>query len=606
MIGEAFTAELFAAEASHHHKKPITVLFTSDLHSKLNNIPQLKSLIDNRCKIAEERGDAVVVVDAGDIAMGTVYSTQFSSAAIELLSLGLLGYDAVTFGNHDFDYGLNDLAKMFFTADSVANMPLVRLPHARLPLAAEHIKLPAFLNSNLRFDNEMLNKALSQIKSSPDTIITSNGVKVGIIGSVGEDCFSTIADSKGIEYINQREVVSDLSANLRERGADYVIVLSHSGTYNKKGSLKSPDALLAKSLQGRVDAIISGHDHIPLFKPLQIGGVTVGNAGCYGNYLGEMRLNGNSVEYQLYPVSASAQRDTTVAAWLDEQKERTAKYFKSCFGINISDTVALFDSDFLQGRNNSGNSPLGNIIAEAYREKADELLKNKGFENIVSVVPDGTVRASIKKGAVTYADCYEALSLGKDSRGRAGYPLVLVYLYGRELCNIAELTPSIGDYLPDAKLSFAGLRYTYNSCALPVTKVREVFIGKQKINKKELYPVVGSYYTASLLGLMEESSFGLLKATPKDCNGNVITDLGNCILRDSLGNDIVEWMAFAEYLNTCHKLDSLTYKTDRIKQIAFEGTALDNKDCSIWLLYIAILSVAVFILFAVKRRISKR
>ncbi len=600
MIGEAFAAELSAAEVSPHCKKPLTVLFTSDLHSKLSNISQLKSLIDNRRKIAEERGDAVVVVDAGDIAMGTVYSTQFSSAAIELLSLGLLGYDAVTFGNHDFDYGLNNLAKMFFTADSVANMPL-----ACLPIATGHIKLPAFLNSNLLFDNETLNKALKQVKSSPDTIITSNGVKVGIIGSVGEDCFSTIADSKGIEYINQMEAVSDLSADLRERGADYVIVLSHSGTYHKKGSLKSPDALLAKSLHGRVDAIISGHDHIPLFEPLKIGGVAVGNAGCYGNYLGEIRLNGNSVEYKLYPVIASAQSDSTVAVWLNEQKNKTAKYFESYFGINISDTVALFDTDFLQGRNSCGNSPLGNIIAEAYRETAVELLKNKGFENIVSVVPDGTVRASINKGAVTYADCYEILSLGKDSRGRAGYPLVLVYLYGRELCNIAELTPSIGDYIPDAKLSFAGLCYTYNRYALPVTKVREVFIGKQKINKNELYPVVGSYYTASLLGLMEESSFGLLRATPKDCNGNVITDLENCILRDSLGSDIVEWMVLAEYLNNCYQSDPSFCITDRIKQIAFEKRALDNKDCSVWLLYLFLLSVVVVIPVAIRRMVSR-
>lgn len=587
MIGEGFAADRTAAEVSLNRKKPLTVLFTSDLHSKLDNVPYLKFLIDAKRRVAEERGDAVVVVDAGDMAMGTVYSTLFSSSATELLSLGMLGYDAVCFGNHDFDYGTDSLAKMFFTADSIS------------AITDNPIKLPAFLNSNLRFENNTLNRALQKIKSGPDTIIVSNGVRVGIIGSVGEDCFSTIADSKGIEYINQKEVVAESADDLRNRGADYVILLSHSGTYSKKGALKSSDASLAQSLQGRVDAIISGHDHIQLFKPLRVGNVVIGNAGCYGRYLGEMRLNGDSLEYSLYNVDFSPGRDSNLLKWLEIQKNRVNDHFVDMFGVSASDTVAVIDTPFEYGRDGFGNYPLGNLVAESYRSTALPFVS----DDIVAVVPDGTVRNSLSVGAVTYADCYETLSLGMDSDGRVGYPLVLIYLYGSELYDVAELTPSIGDYMPDVKLSFAGFNYIYNSKRLPLFKVKEVFVGKQKVIKDKLYPVVGSYYTASLLRLMEESSLGLLKVVPKDARGNVVTDLKSCILKDSVGNDMVEWKVFADYLkmadfNSC-KHNALS--SSRIGKVVYAKIALDRDNYFVWLLYTTVLSLAVlFVLFVIK------
>ena len=587
MIGEGFAADGTAAEVSPNRKKPLTVLFTSDLHSKMDNVPYLKFLIDSKRRVAEERGDAVIVVDAGDIAMGTIYSTLFSSSATELLSLGMLGYDAVCFGNHDFDYSTDSLAKMFFTADSIA------------AATVNTVRLPAFLNSNLKFENDILVSALQQVKSKPDTIIISNGVKVGIIGSVGEDCFSTIADNKGIEYLNQKEIVIGLADDLRTIGADYVILLSHSGTYSKNGALKSSDALLAKSLQDKVDAIISGHDHIPLFKPLRVGGVAIGNAGCYGRYLGEMRLDGDSLKYGLYNVAFSSGRDSNVLEWLELQKDRVNAHFMDMYGVFASDTVTVIDTAFVHGRDDSQNYPLGNLVAESYRSAA---LSFAG-DDVVAVVPDGTVRSSLPTGAVTYADCYEILSLGSDSRGRAGYPLVLIYLYGSELYDVAELTPSIGGYMPDAKLSFAGLNYIYNSKRLPLFKVKEVFVGKQKVRKDKLYPVVGSYYTASLLGLMEESSFGLLKVVPKDAYGNAVTDLKSCILKDSVGNDMVEWKVFADYLrmSNCNFGKNSAPSSGKFGDVVYAKIALDRENYFVWLLYTAILSlIVIFALSAAK------
>ena len=264
-----------------------------------------------------------------------------------------------------------------------------------------------------------------------------------------------------------------------------------------------------------------------------------------------------------------------------------------------SDTVAVIDAPFEYGREDLDNYPLGNLVSESYRSAALTFVG----DDIVAVVPDGTVRNSLPAGVLTYADCYETLSLGMDSKGRVGYPLVLIYLYGRELYDVAELTPSIGDYMPDAQLSFAGLHYIYNSRRLPLFKVKEVFVGKQRVIKDKLYPVVGSYYTASLLGLMEESSFGLLKVVPKDACGNVVTDLKSCILKDSVGNDMVEWKVFADYLkmtdfNSC-KNNALSSR--RIGNVVYTKIALDRDNYFVWLLYTTVLSsVVLFVLFVIK------
>lgn len=111
--------------------KELTLAFTHDLHSYLDTkafevagerkevggFAKLKTIFD---AISAEQN--TLIVDAGDFSMGTLYQSVFTEQAIELRMLGSLGYDATTFGNHEFDYGSQGLAEMLDSARKARNV----------------------------------------------------------------------------------------------------------------------------------------------------------------------------------------------------------------------------------------------------------------------------------------------------------------------------------------------------------------------------------------------------------------------------------------------------------------------------------------------------
>ena len=118
--------------------KKVDMIFTHDIHSFLDSyqdyigsdrsktvqrggFARLKTILDEK----REKNPDTLVVDAGDFAMGTLYQTLYASDAVELRMLGRLGFDATTFGNHDFDYGSQAEADMFYAA---ANSSDPRVP----------------------------------------------------------------------------------------------------------------------------------------------------------------------------------------------------------------------------------------------------------------------------------------------------------------------------------------------------------------------------------------------------------------------------------------------------------------------------------------------
>ena len=93
-------------------KKSVDVMFTHDVHSFLDNIARAKTLIDQQ----KEKNPDTIVVDAGDFSQGTLYQTVFETQAAEIRTLGLIGVEATTMGNHEFDRGDIGLANMFNAA----------------------------------------------------------------------------------------------------------------------------------------------------------------------------------------------------------------------------------------------------------------------------------------------------------------------------------------------------------------------------------------------------------------------------------------------------------------------------------------------------------
>ncbi len=165
------------------------------------------------------------------------------------------------------------------------------------------------------------------------------------------------------------------------------------------------------------------------------------------------------------------------------------------------------------------------------------------------------VRASLPLGDLTTANAFDILPLGKGPDGRIGYPLVSVYLTGRELKDAAEIDASVGEMLGYARLYTAGITYTCNPERMILDRVTEVKILNEDGSEAwpapdRLYRVVTDLYSAQMFASVQEQAYGLLKIVPKDQDGNEITDFTQAIVRDKDGNEIKAWQCVATYLSS--------------------------------------------------------
>lgn len=253
----------FAQDASKEVK--LTILHTNDVHSRVEPFPMDGSRLQGLggtarrssllSKIRNEEKN-VLLLDAGDIFQGTPYFNLFDGE-VELEIMSKLGYDAGTFGNHEFDNGVAGILKHFDKA-----------------------KFP-FVTSNYDFSKtELAGKTKEYI------VIEKDGVRIGIFG-LGVDVEGLVdpKNHKDVVYLDPVEVSNRIVPILKnQEKCDLVICLSHLG-YSYKEDKISDLTLVPKTRD--IDLIIGGHTHTLLDKPTEVlnadGKVTlvnqVGNGG---------------------------------------------------------------------------------------------------------------------------------------------------------------------------------------------------------------------------------------------------------------------------------------------------------------------------------------
>lgn len=549
-------------------KEEVQILFTHDMHSHLDPYKAEKDgetvMIGGFAKLktmAEEKRaacPATFLVDGGDFSMGTLYQTIYETEAPELTMMGQIGYDAVTLGNHEFDYRSQGLANML---------------HAAKKHEKEHPdeSLPALVSANIDWtkntseDNLLVKEAMETYGSRPYIVIERGGIKVGIFGVLGKDA-DECAPESGLEFEDIVETSRQVAEQLQKEQADLIICLSHSGTSEKED--KSEDEILAQKVP-EIDIIISGHTHTTLENPIQHGDTYVVSAGSYCENLGELHLtrkeNGrwNLEEYRLNPLDETVKEDPQIKAQLGEYKQIVNEEYLARFGYTFDQVLAENPVEFTQideFAETLEEDPLGSIIADSY-VYAVQKAEGEHYEKVyVTISPSGAIRDTFQQGAITVSDAFNVSSLGIGADRIPGYPLVSVYLTGREIKTAAEIDASISPIMTSAQLYPSGLRWTYNPNRMLLNKVTDVeFVtnvpyteGKEteEIVDDQLYRVVAGLYSAQMLGAIEDSSMGLLKIMPKDKNGQAIEDFEQHIIHDQNGAEVKEWYALASYLES--------------------------------------------------------
>lgn len=306
-------------------KKTMTILFTHDMHDHLlpfnlvenGQVKQLGGYARLQSVINDERktDPNLLLVDAGDFSMGTLFQTIFQSDAPELRILGQMGYDATTFGNHEFDFRASGLADSLNTAKSSGD----KLPE----IVASNVSFLKDKSGNMTQSLTDLKQAMSNYGVKDYTVIEKNGIKVGIFGLTGKDAASC-APMSGVTFTDEVESAKRVVNILKkEEKVDLIVCLSHSGTWTDKS--KSEDEILAKKVPD-INVIISGHTHTKLDKPIMVGKTIIGSCGEYGENLGTLNISQNSEgnwsldNYKLKQIDSSLPDDSHISQVINNFK----------------------------------------------------------------------------------------------------------------------------------------------------------------------------------------------------------------------------------------------------------------------------------------------
>ena len=573
------------AEGCTQETNVTTILFTHDLHSHF--LPQstaeggesggyarLKTVIDGERAMNPD----ALLVDGGDFSIGSLIQTLYTTQAAELRTMGAMGYDAVTIGNHEFDHKGVGFAEMLNSAKAAQTAAMGLLTDSQYPprnleaYQAQYgpltLALPALLEANYapaddNPDRAFIRSAMENYGVTDCVTLERGGVTYGLFGLMGVDS-DECAPTSGFTRTDAAKAAKRCVETLKGEGAEIIVCLSHSGTGDSLAS--SEDEELAKAVDG-IDVIVSGHTHSTLAEPLVVNDTYIVSSGPYCQNLGSLTFSWDGsgekrlLDYRLIPIDETVAENPEIAGLVEQWKDMVGETYLARYGLTYDEVLTHTDYELTTPASAvQENNGLGTLVSDAFLW-ADRTLNAAYADSphTVSVTADGVLRANLPAGDLTVAMAIDVLSMGVGEDGTSGFPLVAVYLTGKELKAAMEVDASVTPIMPAAQLYMSGAKYAFNTKRMFFNRVYDAALtdvtfdesgtgNAYEIDDNALYRVVTGMYSAQMLGTVKSKSMGLLSLEPKQANGTPVTDFADCILYDANGNELKEWYALAAYL----------------------------------------------------------
>ena len=573
------------AEGCTQETNVTTILFTHDLHSHF--LPQstaeggesggyarLKTVIDGERAMNPD----ALLVDGGDFSIGSLIQTLYTTQAAELRTMGAMGYDAVTIGNHEFDHKGVGFAEMLNSAKAaqqaavelllVDARPLEDMDAYKERFGPVTPVLPTLLEANYapaddNPDRAFIRSAMENYGVTDCMTLERGGVTYGLFGLMGVDS-DECAPTSGFTRTDAAKAAKRCVETLKGEGAEIIVCLSHSGTGDSLAS--SEDEELAKAVDG-IDVIVSGHTHSTLAEPLVVNDTYIVSSGPYCQNLGSLTFSWDDggekrlLDYRLIPIDETVAENPEIAGLVEQWKDMVGETYLARYGLTYDEVLTRSDYDLNTPASAvQENNGLGTLVSDAFLW-ADRTLNAAYADSphTVSVTADGVLRANLPAGDLTAAMAFDVLSMGVGEDGTSGFPLVAVYLTGKELKAAMEVDASVTPIMPAAQLYMSGAKYAFNTKRMFFNRVYDAALtdvtfdesgtgNAYEIDDNALYRVVTGMYSAQMLGTVKSKSMGLLSLEPKQANGTPVTDFADCILYDANGNELKEWYALAAYL----------------------------------------------------------
>ncbi|HEY1281060.1 MAG TPA: 5'-nucleotidase C-terminal domain-containing protein, partial [Acidimicrobiales bacterium] len=413
---------------------------------------RLAALIAKR-KAARKGQGPVLVLDAGDFSMGTPFGAASREIGGELRLMSGMGYDATTFGNHEFDLGPDGLGKAIGVAAKAGRVPAV--------LAS---------NSNISATDATLSDLQRLAKAGVlrrHLVIERGGIRFGLIGLLGKEAQHYTGGAGAVTFSDAIETAQEIVKVLRKtEKVDVVIALSHGGVEKDKDGryTDGDDVRLARAVPG-IDVVVGGHSHTALQEPIVVNGRTpVVQTGKEGQNLGELvvTVDGDKLKvdsYRLYPIDDSIAGDRATAAEIDKLKKGVTAAVFASRGYSIDQPLAVVPRDVPNTFTDiAASTILANLVTDAFRHATNADI---GF------TANGLMRAGFTRGKSGVQTVYDVFAVAPLGAGivdpTAGSALVTAHFTGPELKNLVEFflvdSPAHpGEYFPRA----SGMRFRYD------------------------------------------------------------------------------------------------------------------------------------------------
>ena len=397
-----------AEETAQDLNGDIVILHTNDVHGAIAGYAKVAALKD----AYEARGAYVLLMDAGDFIQGDpTVSTSEGATAVELMNLA--GYDVVSLGNHEFDYGYQNLKDLEADADFAI------------------VDANVLYNGSVAFEDNLV-------------FTTPDGTKIGVFGLDTPETATKAHPAKiqGVTFLAGEDLYDCAQEQvdaLTAEGCNYVICLGHLGIDDESAGNRSIDLL--ENVDG-VDLFIDGHSHstqdditAALTAASQAGGneISVDSSMVNGTVLtstgtklesvGVVTIDGETGRIDASTVSAASltDEDADVAARAAAiQKEIDDEY-----GTVFAKTEVALNGEREPG-NRTEETNLGDLITDALVWGAER----EGTEVDAAVTNGGGIRASIAAGDITKKDINTVLPFGNT--------LSIVQVTGAELLEALE------------------------------------------------------------------------------------------------------------------------------------------------------------------------
>jgi 5'-nucleotidase len=536
------TGGLPAQAAENEMKKIFTILHTNDTHSAfigmgpasdyspftLNDdntrggFARLATLIAQRKEARKNQGP-VLILDAGDYTMGTPFGAATREIGGELQLLSRMGYDATTFGNHDFDFGPDGLGEAIGAAVKAGRVP---------PVLASNTNIAGSDATLARLQGLARDGAVRR-----HLVIERGGIRFGIFGVLGKEAIFYTTGAGAVSFSDAIEVAKEMVTLLREtEKVDVVICLSHGGLERDKDGRYSDgdDVRLAKAVPG-IDVVVGGHSHTALQEAIIVNDRTpVVQAGVSAEYLGELvvTLDGGKLtvnSYELHPIDDSIAGNRPMADQIDAfKKVVTADVFASR-GYSIDQPLVVVPRDIPNTFTDiPASTPLANLITDAFR-------KATGAD--IGFTANGLMRAGFTRGKSGVQTVYDVFAVAPLGAGvvdpTAGSALVTAWFTGQELKHLLEFllidNPAHpGEYFPRS----SGMRFRYDPSrpmfdVVTAIEIGDLDRGYRAIDiagkSQRLYSLTCPLYFGLIAVAIPQYTKGKLTLVPKNKQGKPLT-----------------------------------------------------------------------------------